>query len=107
MVEVLAKDGDGVLEPRAYQLEMLRDSMQRNIIVAVSWSLRTVMRSADMILSRWTQAPARPKCKLQLFQVDVRSDLQVLFCGLLLSLNNVTRARCFDILNLHILTVSY
>jgi hypothetical protein len=47
--------------PRAYQLEMLEESLQHNIIVAVSVSLQKAYTPVALGLtcSRWTRAAAR------------------------------------------------
>ena len=39
MDTVLRTRDDAILHPRAYQLEMLEESLRRNVIVAVRWSL--------------------------------------------------------------------
>jgi hypothetical protein len=46
--------------PRAYQLEMLEESLRRNIIVAVSCLVQNVyMYYLDLTRSRWTLAAAK------------------------------------------------
>ena len=45
MTTAVTENGSDVLRPREYQLEMLRDSMQKNIIVAV----RAYCRDIDEI----------------------------------------------------------
>ena len=52
-------DGSPVIKPRPYQLEMVEESLKRNIIVAV-WALTYVEDEADSL--RWTQVPEKLKC---------------------------------------------
>jgi hypothetical protein len=49
---------------RAYQLEMLEESLKGNIIVAVGWTPKLRMaRPADRCDQRWTLEVERPRCK--------------------------------------------
>ena len=49
------------MDPRGYQLEMLAESMSKNIIVAVSNLYSVVIHI--LMYSRWTQEVARHTCK--------------------------------------------
>ena len=63
-MDVLTPSSDGaILQPRGYQLEMLADSLQRNIIVAVSIieSIPYKVRQLTL-LDRWIQVLERLKC---------------------------------------------
>lgn len=59
---------ESTIHARAYQLEMLDKSLNRNIIVAVSWVscllLCRAMMNLTPCLRRWTLAVARLKCRL-------------------------------------------
>ena len=64
MDTVLRTGDDAILHPRAYQLEMLEESLRRNVIVAVRWSLNRSQGSLGKVLTstRWTQGQARRIC---------------------------------------------
>jgi len=51
------------ITPRAYQLEMLEESLKQNIIVAVRRVADCEGDNADMLVERWTQGAARHRCK--------------------------------------------
>lgn len=51
---------DSAFKPRAYQLEMLEESMQRNIIVAVRLSWFPISSAANTL--RWTLDQERHSC---------------------------------------------
>lgn len=50
---------DETISPRAYQLEMLEESLKQNVIVAVSYS-PAVSQSKANKQTRWTLGVARP-----------------------------------------------
>jgi hypothetical protein len=50
------------IHPRAYQLEMLEESLKRNIIVAVSKAMR--LRRCILTINRWALEVGRLKCRL-------------------------------------------
>lgn len=51
-----------IINPRAYQREMLEQSLERNVIVAVS-SLSPMFCTIWLTLRRWTRVVGKPKCK--------------------------------------------
>lgn len=52
MDTVLRTGDDAILHPRAYQLEMLEESLKRNVIVAVRWSLNRSQGSLGRISNK-------------------------------------------------------
>ena len=52
MDTVLRTGDDAILHPRAYQLEMLEESLRRNVIVAVRWSLNRSQGSLGKVLNK-------------------------------------------------------
>ena len=62
-MDSLAPSSDGaLLQPRNYQLEMLTDSLKRNIIVAVSEVLIISEWVHQFTQIRWIQVLERLKC---------------------------------------------
>jgi hypothetical protein len=51
-----------IISPRAYQREMLEQSLKRNVIVAVSTFEHRLFETYRLTAFRWTQAAERPKC---------------------------------------------
>ena len=60
-MEGVIRDGEHpLLEPRAYQLEMLRDSLKRNIIVAVGVEISLFLHW--LTGPRWIREVGKLKC---------------------------------------------
>ena len=69
MASTATNDGAAVFQPRSYQLEMLEESKQRNIIVAVRFHSRLLRY--DTKSNRWIQAPERRTCE-DLLHLDIK-----------------------------------
>jgi len=65
IVTAESKEGDGIMKSRAYQTEMLEESLKGNVIVAVCFLPSfTVAILADNTQSRWIPEVVKHMCKL-------------------------------------------
>ena len=92
------------VKPRAYQLEMLEESLKRNVIVAVCFSHSLLRRSTDNPQTRWTLVAAKHMCKLQSLPSEILSPLVhldlIIFASIELSFVLKRRSKLYQLIRL-------